>query len=177
VQGKSRITSYYVIIYYIAHCASVRLGYLSEARVLHELTSSSESQFYSSSQGTLYLQAYKKHHNLTRKMVWERDYVKVAHTMEVKLVKFLQLLQSGNCNLLWCTKHLDALQRKKKCQLSWAYCGWERKPLPVRIIISKSYSATLCTCDITGHGCTITIPTIQFLIAACKNGGERPGLF
>jgi len=41
----------------------------------------------------------------------------------------------------------------------------------------KSYSATSCTCDIIAHGCTITIPTVQFLIAACKNGGERPGLF
>jgi len=31
------------------------------------------------------------------------------------------------------------------------------------------------TCDITTDGCIITISTLQFLISACKNGGERPG--
>ena len=38
---------------------------------LHELTSSNESQFYSSSQGTLYLYP------------WQHARVKVAHTMKV----------------------------------------------------------------------------------------------
>ena len=104
---------------------------------LHELTSSSESQFYSCSQGTLYLYPGQQ----------ARD--KVAHTMKVRLVKvYNSCSQETTCNLLRCNKHVDALQikavslqrnSKKQCQLSWAYryCGWERKASSCPYVLYK----------------------------------------
>ena len=65
---------------------------------LHELTSSSESQFYSSSQGTLYLYP------------GQQARVKVAHTMKVRLVKFYNSCSQET--KWWRTRHVDALQRK-----------------------------------------------------------------